>query len=72
MRRIRMMIGALLAAACLVPATAFALGASGLTLASPEVREGTSDIALAPAGGRRRRAGCQLGARDAFRRDRRT
>lgn len=47
MRRIRMMIGALLAAACLVPATAFALGASGLTLASPEVREGTSDIALA-------------------------
>ena len=42
-----MMIGALLAAACLVPATAFALGASGLTLASPEVREGTSDIALA-------------------------
>lgn len=47
MRRIRMMIGALLAAACLVPATAFALGASGLTLASPEVREGTSDIELA-------------------------
>lgn len=47
MRRIRMMIGALLAAACLVSATAFALGASGLTLASPEVREGTSDIALA-------------------------
>lgn len=46
MRRIRMMIGALLAAACLVPATAFALGASSLTLASPEVREGTSDIAL--------------------------
>lgn len=42
-----MMIGALLAAACLVPATAFALGASGLTLASPEVREGTSDIELA-------------------------
>lgn len=41
-----MMIGALLAAACLVPATAFALGASSLTLASPEVREGTSDIAL--------------------------
>lgn len=47
MRRIRTMIGALLAAACLVPATAFALGASGLTLASPEVREGTSDIELA-------------------------
>ena len=47
MRRIRMMIGALLAAACLVPATAFALGASGLTLASPEVREGTSDIEIA-------------------------
>lgn len=47
MRRIRMMIGALPAAACLVPATAFALGASGLTLASPEVREGTSDIELA-------------------------
>lgn len=47
MRRIRMMIGALLAAACLVSATAFALGASGLTLASPEVREGTSDIELA-------------------------
>lgn len=47
MRRIRMMIGALLAAACLVPATAFALGASGLTLASPELREGTSDIELA-------------------------